>query len=105
MIEPCRTSGDPVRWAIVGELRGGTRRACELFEVAGDEPSLLSHHLEVLRVLGMVIGQHRGRWIDGTLSPPTLRRVADLIEERGSPASHPAVQIAYGSGRFRTETR
>jgi len=54
--------------------------------VAGVEPSLLSHHLKVLRELGVVTGQRRGRWIDYTLSPTTLRRVADVIEGREVPA-------------------
>ncbi len=58
----------------MSELRRGTRCACELAGVSGAAPSLLSHHLGVLRDAGLVTAQRRGRWIDYTL-------VGDRIEE------------------------
>jgi DNA-binding transcriptional ArsR family regulator len=42
--------------------------------VSGATPSLLSHHLGVLRDAGLVTAQRRGRWIDYTL-------VSDRIDE------------------------
>jgi ArsR family transcriptional regulator len=59
--------GEPVRWSVVNELRHGTRCACELAESSGAAPSLLSHHLGVLRDAGLVTAVRRGRWIDYTL--------------------------------------
>ena len=49
LVEQLRALGDPVRWSIVRELRGGTRCACELAQVADVSSPLLSHHLKVLR--------------------------------------------------------
>lgn len=44
IVEQFKALGDPVRWAIVRELRGGTRCACVLAESAEVSPPLLSHH-------------------------------------------------------------
>lgn len=67
VVEQFKALGDPVRWAIVNELRSGSRCACELSESAQVSPPLLSHHLRVLRQAGLVIGSKRGRWVDYTL--------------------------------------
>jgi ArsR family transcriptional regulator len=76
LVEQFRALGDPVRWAIVSELRSGTRCACELSDVARVSPPLLSHHLKVLRHAGLIVGTKRGRWIDYTLDTDAL---ADLL--------------------------
>jgi ArsR family transcriptional regulator, arsenate/arsenite/antimonite-responsive transcriptional repressor len=67
VVEQFKALGDPVRWAIVRELQGGTRCACVLADVAQVSPTLLSHHLKVLREAGLIIGAKRGRWIDYSL--------------------------------------
>jgi ArsR family transcriptional regulator len=68
IIEQCRALGDPVRWAIVRELQGGTRCACVLARVTDVSNTLLSHHLKVLREAELVTVQRRGRWMDYTLA-------------------------------------
>jgi ArsR family transcriptional regulator len=75
-VEQFRALGDPVRWAIVRELQGGTRCACELAEVASVSAPLLSHHLKVLREAGLITGAKRGRWIDYTLDGSAI---VDLV--------------------------
>lgn len=72
VVEQFKALGDPVRWAIVRELRTGTRCACELSDVAEVSPPLLSHHLKVLREAGLIAGTKRGRWIDYTLDTDAL---------------------------------
>ncbi len=72
IVEQCKALGDPVRWAIVRELEGGSRCACTLAEVAGVSAPLLSHHLKVLRGAGLITGQKRGRWVDYTLVEGSL---------------------------------
>lgn len=79
VIEVFRALGDPVRWAIVNELRQGTRCACVLSEVAGVSPSLLSHHLKTLREAGLITGERRGRWIDFSLAPEVFLRLSDAL--------------------------
>ena len=82
VIQLSRALGDPVRFAIVSELRGGTRCACVLADVAGVSPSLLSHHLKTLRDVGLVTSERRGRWIDYTLSPAVLDEFAESVSSR-----------------------
>ncbi len=79
LIEVFRALGDPVRWAIVNELRQGTRCACVLSDVAGVSPSLLSHHLKTLREAGLVTGERRGRWIDFSLAPEVFLRLSEAL--------------------------
>jgi ArsR family transcriptional regulator len=81
VIEMCRALGDPVRWSVVSELRRGTRCACELAGASGAAPSLLSHHLGVLRDAGLVTAQRRGRWIDYTLVNDRIEEVAAAFFE------------------------
>ena len=79
MIEVCRALGDPVRLMIVKELRGGTRCACVLAEVAGVSPSLLSHHLKTLREVGLIAGERRGRWIDYSLVLAAFEALSETL--------------------------
>jgi ArsR family transcriptional regulator len=72
VVEQFKALGDPVRWAIVRELRAGSRCACELSDVAEVSPPLLSHHLKVLREAGLIAGTKRGRWIDYALDTDAL---------------------------------
>ena len=80
VVEMCRVLGDPVRWKVVSELRCGTRCACELGAAAGAAPSLLSHHLGVLRDCGVVTAKRRGRWIDYTLASHVLDELVAEIQ-------------------------
>jgi len=84
IVEQLRAMGDPVRLAMLRELRGGTRCACELARVAAVSSTLLSHHLKVLRAAGLVTGARRGRWIDYRLDDAG---VESLIEALGGYAS------------------
>ncbi len=80
VIEQFKALGDPVRWTIVRELQGGLRCACELADIAGVSPPLLSHHLKVLREAGLISGTKRGRWIDYTLDADALTELFAAFE-------------------------
>ena len=82
IVEQFRALGDPIRWAIVTELQGGTRCACRLAELAEVSPTLLSHHLKVLREAGLIAGERRGRWIDYTLDADAMGGLAGRLERR-----------------------
>lgn len=84
VIELFRVLGDPVRWSVVLELRSGTRCACELAAASGAAPSLLSHHLGVLRDAGVVTAERRGKWIDYELVDGVLGQLADALNDAGS---------------------
>ena len=77
--ELLRVLGDPMRWAVVSRLRDGTCCACELAEVVGASPSLLSHHVGVLRDAGVVTARRRGRWMDYSLVDGVLDRVGSAV--------------------------
>lgn len=79
MIEMFRALGDPVRWAIVNELRHGERCACALSDVAEISPSLLSHHLKTLREAGLITGERRGKWIDYSLTPDMFLQLSEAL--------------------------
>lgn len=85
IVEVFRALGDPARWAIVNELRQGTRCACVLSEITEVSPSLLSHHLKVLREAGVISGERRGRWIDYSLTPDTFRRLTESLVPEAVP--------------------
>ena len=99
----CRVLGDPIRWSVVAELRRGTRCACELARVSGAAPSLLSHHLGVLRDAGLVTTQRRGRWIDYTLVADRIGVLAaalvDVADSRDAPAHRLAATGQSGTSR------
>ena len=82
VVEQFRALGDPIRWAIVAELLGGSRCACRLAELAEVSPPLLSHHLKVLREAGLITGARRGRWIDYTLDADAMAGLAIGLESR-----------------------
>ena len=78
-VEQFKALGDPVRWAIVQELRLGTRCACQLSQVAEISPTLLSYHVTILRDAGLITGSRRGRWIDYTLDTAALDRLGGTL--------------------------
>ena len=80
VVEQFKALGDPVRWAIVRELRTGARCACELSDIAEISAPLLSHHLKVLREAGLIAGTKRGRWIDYTLDTDVLHGFFAQVE-------------------------
>ena len=81
-VEQFAALGDPVRFAIVRELQGGTRCACVLAPVTEVSSTLLSHHLKVLRKAGLIVGARRGRWIDYTLDTDAFDSLAALLDTR-----------------------
>ena len=98
LVEQLRALGDPVRWAIVRELQGGTRCACELAQLTEVSSTLLSHHLKVLREAEVITGVKRGRWIDYTLEAAAIGLLATRIT---SPevAALPQTPVAHSPSR------
>jgi ArsR family transcriptional regulator len=70
---------DPIRLRVLTELRGGQRCVCELLEVVGIAPNLLSYHLRVLREAGLVDASRRGRWVDYRLVGNALDELRESI--------------------------
>jgi ArsR family transcriptional regulator len=94
VVEQFKALGEPVRWAIVRELRTGTRCASELSDVAKVSAPLLSHHLKVLRGAGLIAGTKRGRWIDYTLDNDALHNLFSHTQPNTAPSTTPSPQAA-----------
>lgn len=64
-----KTIADPTRWAIVVELMAGAKTVGELNAVLRVEPTLLSHHLKILKTEGLAIAERAGRHLRYDLAP------------------------------------
>jgi ArsR family transcriptional regulator len=73
---------DPVRWTVLQELAASQSCVCNLQEHIPIASNLLSYHLKVLRDAGLVTTNRRGRWIDYSLAPDALDRLAAALPGR-----------------------
>ena len=60
---------DPTRWAVVAKLLGGPKTVEEINKTIKIDPTLLSHHLRILRDEGFVVGVREGKYIRYHLPP------------------------------------
>jgi ArsR family transcriptional regulator, arsenate/arsenite/antimonite-responsive transcriptional repressor len=70
---------DPVRWTVLQRLTRGRTCVCDLHEVTGVAPNLLSYHLKVLREAHLVVAVRRGRWVDYELADGAPARIRDAL--------------------------
>jgi ArsR family transcriptional regulator len=61
--------GDRIRWTIILLLIGGPKIVAELHAAVEVDPTLLSHHLKILRDAGLITGQRTGKNIRYSLAP------------------------------------
>jgi ArsR family transcriptional regulator len=72
--------GDATRLAILRQLREqGEVCACDFVAGCDVGQPTVSHHLKVLREVGLVRGERRGLWIYYRIEPEALERVRELI--------------------------
>ena len=64
-----KTIADPTRWAVIAQLIGCPKSVTELNESLEVEPTLLSHHLKILRDEGFVESMREGKNKRYRLSP------------------------------------
>jgi ArsR family transcriptional regulator, nickel/cobalt-responsive transcriptional repressor len=75
----------PSRVLILAQLREAPRSVSELIAAVGMEQSAVSHQLRVLRDIGMVVGERRGRSVVYSLYDD---HVASLIDQAVSHIEH-----------------
>jgi len=80
-----RALGTRSRVQILGRLAAGSCTVGELVSALGMEQSAVSHQLALLRHLGLVVGERRGRQVVYALHDP---HIADLLREAVSHADH-----------------
>ncbi|MDQ3107546.1 MAG: metalloregulator ArsR/SmtB family transcription factor, partial [Actinomycetota bacterium] len=76
--------GDPLRWAILRLLAVEELCVCHLVDELGVAQPLVSHHLGILRVAGLVESERWRYWTYYRLRPDALQRASgplmDLAE-------------------------
>jgi len=79
--------GHPARLAMVIALEQGERCVCDLQELVGSDMSTVSKHLAVLRSVGLVESDKRGKQVFYSLRLPCtlsfLQCVDRALKERG----------------------
>jgi len=80
----------PSRVRILGRLREGPCSVNELAEAVVMESSAVSHQLRLLRHLGLVVGERRGRQVIYALHDS---HVADLLDQAVFHVEH--VRLGY----------
>jgi len=80
----------PSRVRILGRLRESACSVGELADAVGMEQSAVSHQLRILRHLGLVIGERRGRSVIYALHDS---HVADLLDQAVFHSEH--VRLGY----------
>lgn len=76
-----RALSDPVRLRLLDLLRDGERGAGELARASGASPANVSHHLALLRRLGLVACERRGRDVVYRLADPCVAALCDRVCE------------------------
>ena len=82
---------EPLRWRIVELLGAEELCVCHLVAALGVPQSLVSHHLRVLRDLGLVSTERFRYWTYYHLEPKALEllaaRLGRLVDEAPAPGS------------------
>ena len=82
VLSALRALADPMRLAIVEQLRQEDAWACEVRERLDVSAPLLSHHLRVLRGAGMIRCNRIGRRLRLELRDDVLESLADAFAGR-----------------------
>jgi ArsR family transcriptional regulator len=80
---------DPNRLRILDTLMQGDSCNCELNDLLGLPPNLLSHHLRILRKAGLISNRRDavdGRWIYYAVDKKVIKRWQDWFREFFDPA-------------------
>ncbi|MGW3353404.1 ArsR/SmtB family transcription factor [Nonomuraea rubra] len=86
--------GDPVRLrilSIVASRAGGEVCVCDITDAFELSQPTISHHLKVLKEVGLLTSERRASWVYYRLVPETLGELSALLT---LPASEPAVGAA-----------
>jgi DNA-binding transcriptional ArsR family regulator len=89
---------DKTRLAVIQQLVAGPRRVYEINAGLGIDPTLLSHHLRVLREAGLVRVDRKGKFLFYRLAPEVRRMQRPRVIDFGccqlslTPTTHPATK-------------
>jgi len=84
LAEVFRLLGDPSRLRVLIECRNGPTPVGEIAQTTGLSPSLVSHHLRLLRATRIVRAERRGRHVLYSLDDHHIDRVlSDMMDHLG----------------------
>ncbi|MFI9437629.1 MULTISPECIES: ArsR/SmtB family transcription factor [Streptosporangium] len=90
--------GDPVRLrilSIVASRAGGEVCVCDITDAFELSQPTISHHLKVLKEVGLLTSERRASWVYYRLVPETLGELSALLTlPTGGPTSGPASEAA-----------
>lgn len=94
--EAMQALATPSRVLILAQLREGPRSVSELIAAVGMQQSAVSHQLKLLRDIGLVVGERRGRSVVYSLYDD---HVASLIDQAVGHVEHLQLGAAGRSSR------
>lgn len=81
MVARLQVLADGNRLRILDALRNGERCVCRLTESLEMGQPLLSHHLKVLREVGLIAGRKDGRWVHYSIIPAALWELESFLSD------------------------
>ncbi len=80
---------DPVRlrlFSLIASYAGGEACVCDLTPAFDVTQPTISHHLKVLRDVGLIESERRATWIYYRVRPEALERLSNLLAPTGAAA-------------------
>ncbi|MBA4336165.1 transcriptional regulator [bacterium] len=72
--------GNPIRLDIINCLIPGESCVCRIFEQLELPQNLVSHHLAVLREIGLITARKEGKWVLYSLNRSCFVQLKNLFE-------------------------
>jgi DNA-binding transcriptional ArsR family regulator len=72
---------DPKRLTILASLADGPKNVKALVKIVDVRQSLVSHHLGLLRMSGLVTSERSGREVAYTITPDALADAAEFLND------------------------
>ena len=89
LAEIFRLMGEPNRLSIILAVRHEEKSVGRIAEELGQSPSLVSHHLRLLRAARILKARRQGKHVFyGAADQHVERVIADMAEHVGEPATH-----------------
>jgi len=85
---------EPSRARVIAFLSQGERCVCDLGSALGLSPALASHHLRVLRSVGLIRERQAGRWVYYSLDVDRVERLRSWMDRLLTPTSAAAAAVA-----------
>ena len=81
MVKVLKGVGEENRVKILRFLQGGEKCVCEIWRHLNITQNLASHHLKVLKDLGLILPEERGARVFYTLNRKAIKKYAKALHE------------------------